>query len=62
MSSSGITIKAAVLGTAPGNLTVEDVVLDDHLEAHEVRVRVVACGLCHSDLHILDASLPTPLP
>jgi S-(hydroxymethyl)glutathione dehydrogenase / alcohol dehydrogenase len=28
----------------------------------EVLVRTVATGVCHSDLHVLDGALPTPLP
>ncbi|HZJ26240.1 MAG TPA: Zn-dependent alcohol dehydrogenase [Acidimicrobiia bacterium] len=28
----------------------------------EVLVRVVACGVCHSDLSIVDGSFPSPLP
>lgn len=57
-----VTVRAAVLAAAPGALEVIDVDVDLHLEPDEVRVRVLACGLCHSDLHMLEASLPTPLP
>ena len=28
----------------------------------EVLVRIAACGVCHSDLHVLDGHLPEPLP
>ncbi len=28
--------------------------------AHEVRVRVLACGVCHTDLHIAEGDLPLP--
>ena len=28
----------------------------------EVLVRVAACGVCHSDLHVVDGHLPEPLP
>jgi S-(hydroxymethyl)glutathione dehydrogenase/alcohol dehydrogenase len=28
----------------------------------EVLVRIVACGVCHSDLHVVDGHLPEPLP
>lgn len=61
-SDAGRGVRAAVLGTVPGGLVVEDLELDGTLEPHEVRVRVLACGLCHSDLHMLDGSLPTTLP
>jgi Zn-dependent alcohol dehydrogenase len=30
--------------------------------AGEVRVAIKHCGLCHSDVHIFDGSMPTPLP
>ena len=30
--------------------------------ADEVRIRVAACGVCHSDLHIADGELKCPLP
>lgn len=59
---SGTTVRAAVLDTAPGKLTVEELELDDRLEPDEVRVRVRACGLCHSDLHMLEGTLPTAVP
>ncbi|MDF1604708.1 zinc-binding dehydrogenase [Nocardioides sp. YIM 152315] len=58
----GVRVRAAVLASAPGDLAVEELVLDPVLEPHEVRVRVRACGLCHSDLHMLDGTLPTALP
>ncbi|MBK9178961.1 MAG: Zn-dependent alcohol dehydrogenase [Acidimicrobiales bacterium] len=40
---------------------VDDVDLDPPGEG-EVLVRVEHCGLCHSDLHFIDGSLPGPLP
>ena len=30
--------------------------------AHEVRVRITAAGLCHSDLSVIDGNRPRPLP
>jgi S-(hydroxymethyl)glutathione dehydrogenase / alcohol dehydrogenase len=30
--------------------------------AGEVLVRIAACGVCHSDLHVVDGDLPEPLP
>src|SRR3954467_4131934 len=32
------------------------------LQPHEVLVRVQACGVCLSDVHLIDGSLPGPLP
>ncbi len=55
-------VAAAVLSAAPGRLEVEELLLDDVLEPDEVRVKVMACGLCHSDLHMLEGTLPTALP
>ena len=55
-------VRAAVLNEAPGKLSVEVLRLDMQLDPDEVRVRVKACGLCHSDLHMLEGSLPTVLP
>jgi S-(hydroxymethyl)glutathione dehydrogenase/alcohol dehydrogenase len=59
---AAIRVRAAVLATAPGGVAIEELELDPVLEPHEVRVRVQACGLCHSDLHMLDGTLPTALP
>lgn len=55
-------VRAAVLSEAPGALVIADLELDDWLAPHEVRVRVDACGLCHSDLHMLEGEMPVPLP
>jgi len=41
--------------------TIEPVELAD-LAADEILVRVVACGICHTDLAVRDAQLPVPLP
>jgi len=40
---------------------IEDVELDD-LRPDELRVRVVACGVCHTDMAVRDEQLPVPLP
>lgn len=54
-------MRAALLEQAPGELVVADVTLTDP-EADEVLVRTAACGLCHSDLHIIEGNLPTKFP
>lgn len=54
-------MKAAILHQAPGDLTIEDVDLDSP-GPDEVLIRVVASGLCHSDLHVMEGKLPWPLP
>ncbi|HEV8306142.1 MAG TPA: Zn-dependent alcohol dehydrogenase [Methylomirabilota bacterium] len=53
--------RAAVLYELKQPLVVEDV---DVLEPgpHEVLVRYVASGICHSDLHVITGDLPHPLP
>ncbi len=55
-------VRAAVLSKAPGALAIEELLLDTQLDPNEVRIRVKACGLCHSDLHMLEGSLPTDVP
>ena len=40
---------------------IEQVELAD-LAADEILVRVIACGICHTDLAVRDAQLPVPLP
>jgi S-(hydroxymethyl)glutathione dehydrogenase/alcohol dehydrogenase len=54
-------MKAAVLHEANTPLTVEDLQLDA-TRADEVRIRVVASGLCHSDYHLVTGDLPHPMP
>ncbi|WP_244928593.1 Zn-dependent alcohol dehydrogenase [Nocardioides sp. W7] len=55
-------VRAAVLAAATGQLEFLELELDDWLAPDEVRVRVEACGLCHSDLHMIDGELPTAMP
>src|SRR5258708_8791286 len=53
-------MRAAVL-RAPRSQQVEE--LDQpEPEAGEVRVRLVASGLCRSDLHAYEGRVPVPLP
>ena len=54
-------IQAAVCRTVGEPLEIECVELDDPVP-DEVRVGVVGSGLCHSDLHVIDGSLPASLP
>ncbi|MFE3059438.1 Zn-dependent alcohol dehydrogenase [Nocardia sp. NPDC059239] len=62
MSERGAdAVRAAVLNTAPGILEFEDLLLDTP-GPHEVRVRTMAVGLCHTDLHYIDAVWRTDLP
>ncbi|MFC3172770.1 Zn-dependent alcohol dehydrogenase [Novosphingobium bradum] len=54
-------MKAALLCEARSPLSVEDVELDGPREG-EVRIRVAASGLCHSDYHLMTGDLPIPVP
>lgn len=54
-------MRAAVLETNPGELIVQDVQIDKP-GPNEVLVRVVAAGLCHSDLHFMEGKYPCPTP
>src|SRR5437899_8842070 len=54
-------MRAAVLRTVPGWLEIADIDVASP-GPHDVLVRTVAAGLCHSDLHIIEGSLPLPPP
>lgn len=54
-------MKAAVLYEPNKPLVVEEVQLDPP-QAGEVRVRVAANGVCHSDLHVMTGAMRMPLP
>jgi S-(hydroxymethyl)glutathione dehydrogenase/alcohol dehydrogenase len=54
-------MKAALLHEAGRPLSVEDVELDGP-RAGEVRVRIAASGLCHSDYHLVTGDLPLQTP
>ena len=54
-------IRAAVAREAHGNFTVEDVELADP-RANEVLVRLVATGICHTDLSVVEQIMPLPMP
>ena len=50
-----------MLHTAGQPLAIEDVMIDNP-GPHEVLIRTVACGLCHSDLHFIEGTYPHPMP
>jgi aryl-alcohol dehydrogenase len=54
-------IKAAVAREQNGQLTLESLNLEAP-RSHEILVRVVATGVCHTDLVVLAGHLPTPFP
>src|SRR3954467_14086468 len=54
-------MKAAVLERAPGGLHIESLPIPSPL-AGEVLVKVHACGVCHTDLHVVKAEVAFPPP
>jgi len=54
-------MKAAVLREVRTPLQIEDVTISKP-GPHEVLIRTVAAGVCHSDLHFVEGSYPHPLP
>jgi succinate semialdehyde reductase (NADPH) len=55
------TMLAAVLDRAPGGLRIEEIPVPEPA-AGEVLVRVSACGVCHTDLHVMKAEVAFPTP
>jgi Zn-dependent alcohol dehydrogenase len=55
-------MRAALLEDLTRPLAVRDDVEIDAPRAGQVRVRVRHCGVCHSDLSIVDGIFPTPTP
>ncbi len=53
--------RAALFREIGGELSIEEIDVDDPAP-NEVRVRTVACGVCHSDLHFMQGSIAGPLP
>lgn len=56
-----ITTRAAVVESGGAPFTLSDVTLDEP-GPHEALVRMVATGLCHTDLGVASGGLPFPLP
>ncbi|KRT71465.1 MAG: alcohol dehydrogenase-related protein [Candidatus Rokubacteria bacterium CSP1-6] len=54
-------MKASILPDRNAPLVVEEVTLDAP-KTCEVLVRIAACGVCHSDLSVIDGTLPLPTP
>lgn len=55
------TIRAAVLEGVDAPLVLTDVEIADPRPG-EVLVRVSHCGICHSDLSVIDGGFPAPMP
>jgi Zn-dependent alcohol dehydrogenase len=54
-------MRAAIFTEQDGPLSVEDVTPIDPGPG-DVVVRITASGVCHSDLHVIDGTLPFPMP
>ena len=54
-------MKAVVLSEVGGPLRVEDIP-QPHPHAGEVLVQVTACGVCHTDLHVIKGEVNFPVP
>jgi aryl-alcohol dehydrogenase len=56
-----IDIKAAVVREKSGRLGIEDLQLEEP-RGNEVLVKIVATGVCHTDMVVRDQQYPVPLP
>lgn len=56
-----IQIRAAVLEAANTPFRIETLTLDEP-KAGEVRVKLAACGVCHSDWHVATGATKQPFP
>jgi len=54
-------MQAAVLESIPGEMVIADLQVRTP-DAHEVLIRTVASGLCHSDLHFMEGLYQCPVP
>lgn len=57
-----VMARAAVLRGRSANFGIEEISVADELRPGEVRVRIVATGVCHTDLLVRDQILPPRLP
>src|SRR5215831_1088224 len=54
-------MKAAILDQSPGRIKIEEIPTPRPKEG-EVLVKVHACGVCHTDLHVIKAEVAFPMP
>ena len=54
-------MRAAILERAPGGLHIEEIPVPEP-RAGEILVKVAACGVCHTDLHVMKAEVAFPTP
>ncbi|MED5261671.1 MAG: Zn-dependent alcohol dehydrogenase [Myxococcota bacterium] len=55
-------MRAALLETAGKPLVIADDIAIEEPGAGQVRVRIKNCGICHSDLSVIDGAFPSTLP
>jgi D-arabinose 1-dehydrogenase-like Zn-dependent alcohol dehydrogenase len=55
------SMHAAIFDSTAKKLAIENVPIPEPGPG-EVLVRVKACGICLSDVHLIDGTLPSPLP
>src|SRR6185437_10976117 len=53
-------MRAMRLDAARTQLRLELAVAMPEPGLHQIRLRIAACGVCRTDLHILDGELPSP--
>ena len=54
-------MKAAVLNSPQTPLSIEELTLDKPGPTEAI-IRVIAAGVCHSDLHFIEGTYPTKHP
>jgi len=54
-------MKGAILSAPQTPLTIDELTIDEPA-ANEARVRVIAAGVCHSDLHFIEGTYPSRYP
>jgi succinate semialdehyde reductase (NADPH) len=54
-------MRAVVLDRVDAALCIEDILIPEP-HAGEILVRVAACGVCHTDLHVIKGEVAFPLP
>lgn len=57
-----MNIKAAVMGSPHQPFDIQELTMEEDLRPNEVLVKVLATGLCHTDLAVRDQHLPVVLP
>jgi Zn-dependent alcohol dehydrogenase len=55
-------VRAAILEAPNTDLVIVDDIDVDAPGPGEVLIRVTNCGVCHSDLHVIEGTIPFPMP